>query len=259
MVGALHAAGLQPGDRVSVQTEKSPELLILYQACLAGGFVFHPINTAYREGDLSQSVRRRRAGPCGDGVRSRRAGGRARARGRRADPEDQPLGDDAVGEIQVKGPNVCRGYWRNPEKTAEAFTADGWFRTGDLGRWQDGRLEVLGRADDVIITGGVNVAPMPVERILAEQSGVREACVIGVADAEWGQAVVAAVVPDDPAAPPAADALRAAVRELTSAAATPKRIVYLDELPLRGPGKPDRRALAVLLAQSQGDNPRARR
>ncbi|MEB3370330.1 o-succinylbenzoate--CoA ligase [Saccharopolyspora mangrovi] len=151
--------------------------------------------------------------------------------------------DGEPGPIRLTGPMLARGYRNQPG--AEAF-AGGWFRTGDLGRFTDGRLEVLGRADDVITTGGEKVAPLPVERVLTEQPGVREACVLGVEDPEWGQAVVAAVVPD-PAANLDANALRDAVRERLGAAATPKRIALLDELPLRGPGKPDRRALAEQL------------
>lgn len=152
--------------------------------------------------------------------------------------------DGETGPIRLAGPMLARGYRHQP--AAVAFT-DGWFRTGDLGRWRGDRLEVLGRTDDMIITGGVNVAPLAVERVLTEQDGVREACVLGVPDQEWGQAVVAAVVPADPADPPAPHALRTAVRERLGAAATPKRVAFLAELPLRGPGKPDRRALAARL------------
>lgn len=151
---------------------------------------------------------------------------------------------DEAGVISLTGPMLARGYRR----VAGGF-ADGWFRTGDLGRWVDGRLEVLGRADDVIVTGGVNIAPQAVERILAEQGGVREACVVGVDDPEWGQAVVAAVVPATDPAPDAED-LRAAVRRCAGAAATPKRVVFLPELPLRGPGKPDRRALRTAVTDA---------
>ncbi|KAA5833343.1 o-succinylbenzoate--CoA ligase [Saccharopolyspora hirsuta] len=151
--------------------------------------------------------------------------------------------DGETGPVLLSGPMLARGYRHRPD--AAAFTG-GWFRTGDLGRWQDGRLEVLGRADDMIITGGVNVAPLPVERVLTEQPGVREACVLGVPDPEWGQAVVAAVVPTDRDRPPAEPELRAAVRARLNAAAAPKRFAFLPELPLRGPGKPDRRALAAL-------------
>ncbi|PKW12991.1 o-succinylbenzoate--CoA ligase [Saccharopolyspora spinosa] len=152
--------------------------------------------------------------------------------------------DGETGPIRLAGPMLARGYRHQPD--AVAFT-DGWFRTGDLGRWQGDRLEVLGRTDDMIITGGVNVAPLAVERVLTEQDGVREACVLGVPDQEWGQAVIAAVVPADLADPPAPDTLRTAVRERLGAAATPKRVAFLAELPLRGPGKPDRRALAAQL------------
>jgi o-succinylbenzoate---CoA ligase len=151
--------------------------------------------------------------------------------------------DGELGPIRLAGPMLARGYRNQPD--AAAF-AGGWFRTGDLGRFADGELEVLGRADDMIITGGEKVAPLPVERVLAEQPGVHEVCVLGVPDPEWGQAVVAAVVAD-PAARPDEEALRAAVRERLGAVATPKRVALVDELPLRGPGKPDRRALAEQL------------
>ncbi|GAB3676209.1 o-succinylbenzoate--CoA ligase [Saccharopolyspora tripterygii] len=151
--------------------------------------------------------------------------------------------DGELGPIRLAGPMLARGYRNQPE--APAF-AGGWFRTGDLGRFADNRLEVLGRADDVIITGGEKVAPLPVERVLTEQPGVHEACVLGLPDPEWGQAVVAAVVAD-PTARPDEDALREAVRGRLGAAAAPKRIALVDELPLRGPGKPDRRALAEQL------------
>jgi O-succinylbenzoic acid--CoA ligase len=147
--------------------------------------------------------------------------------------------------IHLAGPQLAKGY--RPAREFPSPFVDGWFRTGDLGQWQDGRLRIIGRADDIIITGGVNVAPAAVERVLVEHSGVREACVLGIHDPEWGQAVVAAVVPTEPASPPAVDALRAEVREQVNAAAAPKRVVFLPELPLRGPGKTDRKALLSLL------------
>ncbi|MEU4802241.1 o-succinylbenzoate--CoA ligase [Actinosynnema sp. NPDC023587] len=140
--------------------------------------------------------------------------------------------------IELAGPVLALGY-QHGERFGE------WFRTGDLGRFaDDGRLEVVGRADDVIITGGENVSPAEVERVLAARPGVREVCVVGVPDPEWGQAVVAAVVPDDPASPPDPDALGAAVRDALGRAATPRRVVFRSELPVRGPGKVDRRSVA---------------
>ncbi|WP_238412489.1 o-succinylbenzoate--CoA ligase [Saccharothrix deserti] len=140
--------------------------------------------------------------------------------------------------IEIGGPVLALGY-QGGERFGE------WFRTGDLGRIRsDGTLEVLGRADDVIISGGENIAPTQVERALVAQTGVREACVVGLADPEWGQVVAAAVVPADPGAPPDVDELCAAVGEAVGRFAMPKRVVFVSELPQRGPGKVDRRAVA---------------
>ncbi|MCK2236758.1 MULTISPECIES: o-succinylbenzoate--CoA ligase [unclassified Crossiella] len=151
--------------------------------------------------------------------------------------------------VELGGPMLARGYRLAPEATAAVF-AEGWFRTGDLGRFAaDGRLEILGRADDVIITGGEKVPPALVERALTDCPGVREACVVGVPDPEWGQAVAAVVVPAEWTAPPAAEQLREAVRDVAGRACAPRRVLFLPELPLRGPGKVDRRAVAELLAQ----------
>ncbi|MFE9744726.1 o-succinylbenzoate--CoA ligase [Saccharothrix saharensis] len=142
------------------------------------------------------------------------------------------------GRIEIGGPVLALGY-----QGGEPFGE--WFRTGDLGRVRsDGTVEVLGRADDVIISGGENIAPTAVERVLTAQPGVREACVVGLADPEWGQVVAAAVVPEDPGDPPDAHGLCAAVGEVVGRFAMPKRVVFVAELPLRGPGKVDRKAVA---------------
>jgi O-succinylbenzoic acid--CoA ligase len=152
-----------------------------------------------------------------------------------------------AGRIEFAGPVLATGYRGRPDLTEAAFTG-GWFRTGDSGRFDEhGRLEVLGRTDDLINTGGVKIAPTLVERTLLAQPGVAEACVFGLPDEHWGQAVVAAIVPTDPAAPPDQDALRAAVRGAIGRAAVPKQVRYLDRLPLRGPGKIDKAALRDLL------------
>lgn len=160
-------------------------------------------------------------------------------------PRPAGAGTPARGEgrIHVGGPTLATGYLGRPDDTAAAF-ACGRFRTGDLGRWVDGRLEVLGRADDVIVTGGENVAPAAVERALAAQPGVRAACVVGVPDPEWGQVVAAAVVRDPSA--PGHDRLRHAVRDVLGRAAAPRLLLDLPELPLRGIGKPDRAAVTRL-------------
>ncbi|MEV6242902.1 o-succinylbenzoate--CoA ligase [Lentzea sp. NPDC051838] len=137
--------------------------------------------------------------------------------------------------IEISGPVLALGYRGSAEPFGE------WFRTGDLGRLRDGRLEVLGRADDVIVTGGEKVPPILVERALATVEGVLEACVVGVPDDEWGQVVAADVVVrgDEPSV----DSLKAAVLEAVGRAAVPKLVRFVHELPLRGPGKVDRTAV----------------
>lgn len=137
------------------------------------------------------------------------------------------------GRIRIGGPTVALGY-------AGEAPFDGWFSTSDLGEFRDGRLRVLGRADEVINTGGEKVAPAAVEAVLLAQPGVREVCVVGLPHPEWGQQVAAAVVG---ALPP--DAL-AAVRAALGPPAVPRRVTTVDTLPRRGPGKVDRAAVAAL-------------
>ncbi len=155
---------------------------------------------------------------------------------------------DGAGNIELAGPMLATGYLDAPEETAAAFR-DGWFRTSDLGRLDArGRLQVLDRADDVVITGGLNVAPADVEAVLTGLPGVAAACVVGLPDPEWGERVTAAVVAADPGRPPDPAALRAAARRLLTGAQAPKEIVLFDALPLRGVGKPDRSAVRAMLA-----------
>lgn len=155
-----------------------------------------------------------------------------------------------AGRVELAGPVLATGYRGRVRETGAAFR-DGWFRTGDSGRIDEhGRLEVLGRTDDLINTGGVKVAPALVERALLAQAGVAEACVLGLPDEHWGQAVVAVIVPSDPDRLPDLDALRAAVRDGVGRAAVPKQVRYLEKLPLRGPGKIDKAALRQLLGQT---------
>ncbi|MDQ4030872.1 MAG: o-succinylbenzoate--CoA ligase [Actinomycetota bacterium] len=153
-----------------------------------------------------------------------------------------------TGRVELAGPMLATGYLDAPEDTAAAFR-DGWFRTADLGRLDgQGRLQVLGRADDVVVTGGLNVAPADVEAVLTGMPGVAAACVVGLPDPKWGERVTAVVVPVDPGRPPDPGALRAAARRLLTGAQTPKEIVLFDALPLRGVGKPDRNAVRAMLA-----------
>ncbi|WP_431838750.1 o-succinylbenzoate--CoA ligase [Cellulomonas sp. Y8] len=164
------------------------------------------------------------------------------------DPDD--------GRVRIAGPVLAAGYRGRPDLDAELFEVrDGtrWLRTSDLGRWgDDGRLEVLGRADDVLVTGGVKVPPAAVERVLAGLPGVGEVLVVGVPDPEWGQALVAVVVPAAGAPAPALADLREAAAAALGGPAAPRHLVTVGALPLRGPGKPDRRGAADLAARALG-------
>jgi O-succinylbenzoic acid--CoA ligase len=157
------------------------------------------------------------------------------------------VADGNSGSIELAGPMLASGYLDAPEQTSVAFR-DGWFQTSDLGRLdgQD-RLQVLGRADDVIITGGLNVAPAEVEAVLTGLPGVAAACVVGLPDPDWGERVTAVVIPADLQRPPEPGALRVAACRLLTGAQVPKEIILFDALPLRGIGKPDRRALRSML------------
>jgi malonyl-CoA/methylmalonyl-CoA synthetase len=148
-------------------------------------------------------------------------------------------GGEETGVVEITGPSVTRGYWRNAEKTAQAFTADGFFITGDIGRLDpDGRLWLSGRANDLIISGGLNVYPKEVELVLDELPGVGESAVIGVAHADFGEAVVAVIAGRGDEA----EIIRAA-RERLAAFKTPKRVVFVDDLPRNAMGKVEKAAL----------------
>lgn len=154
------------------------------------------------------------------------------------DPETEtPLPDNQVGEVQVRGANVFKGYWRQPEKTIAAFTADGWLRTGDLGmREPDGYFTLKGRSKDLIISGGYNVHPPEVELALADHPAVETSAVIGCPDAEWGERVVALVVLRAGAVASETEMI-AFCRQRLAAYKTPKRIVFVDVLPRNAMGK----------------------
>jgi o-succinylbenzoate---CoA ligase len=152
--------------------------------------------------------------------------------------------------VEIAGPTLFTGYLGRPELTASVL-ADGWFRTADLGCWlPGGRLGIRGRADDVINTGGEKVVPGEVEAVLGTAPGVADVVVVGLPDAEWGEAVTAVVIPANPANPPDLAALRSNVRAVLSAYAAPRRVVVVSQFPLLPSGKPDRVA-ARKLAEHQ--------
>ncbi|HEX9258496.1 MAG TPA: AMP-binding protein, partial [Acidimicrobiales bacterium] len=143
----------------------------------------------------------------------------------------------AVGDVQVRGPNVLRGYWRQPDRTAADFTPDGWFRTGDVGVFDDdGYLTLVGRSKDLVITGGYNVYPKEIELLLDEVPGVVESAVIGVPHPEFGEGVTAVVVVE-PGRTIDTVALIAALREHLAAYKAPKAVITVDELPRNAMGK----------------------
>jgi O-succinylbenzoic acid--CoA ligase len=179
--------------------------------------------------------------------------------------------DGAEGRVLLGGPVLARGYLfprdhapgRRPARADDAGTAGTgpvpafstdasgrrWFRTDDAGILRDGKLQILGRLDSIIITGGINVAPGPIEVALQRLPGVAEAVVVGLPDPEWGHRVAAALVLVPGARPPTLAAARAQVSAEVSAQAAPRQLTILDALPLRGPGKPDRTAIEKALTE----------
>jgi acyl-CoA synthetase (AMP-forming)/AMP-acid ligase II len=152
-----------------------------------------------------------------------------------------------VGRIAVRSAGIMQGYWRDPERTAEVLSADGWLRSTDLGKLDDdGNLVMAGRMTDMYIRGGYNIYPIEVERVLAELPGVAAAAVIGFPAPAIGEIGVAFVVPSDPAAPPTLDDLRDHVRGELADYKAPDRLVLLEALPLTPMMKIDKAALRAL-------------
>jgi len=161
-------------------------------------------------------------------------------------------GDDVkkseVGEVWIRGEHVFQGYWQMPEKTAEAFV-DGWFRTGDLG-YQDpddgDRLYLVGRAKELIITGGFNVYPKEIENVLEAHDTVKESAVIGLPDRDFGEKVVAAIAlkPETDVTP---EALIEHCKTRLASYKCPKQIFFVDQLPRNAMGKLQKNIIAQQL------------
>ncbi|MFD0914866.1 malonyl-CoA synthase [Pseudahrensia aquimaris] len=160
-----------------------------------------------------------------------------------ADPDTgQELPQGEVGVIEVKGPNVFSGYWNMPEKTAEEFRKDGFFITGDLGKIdKENYVHIVGRAKDLIISGGYNIYPKEIELLLDDQPGVLESAVIGVAHPDFGEGVVAVIVPSDPDFDPAKtlETIKSQIARFKQ----PKHIEVLKELPRNTMGKVQKNVL----------------
>ena len=154
------------------------------------------------------------------------------------DPETgKTLPDGEIGQIEVRGPNVFKGYWQMPEKTAAELRDDGFFITGDLGRIDtDGYVHIVGRNKDLIISGGYNIYPKEIELVLDDQPGVLESAVIGVPHPDFGETVLGVIVPEKGAAPDT-EAMMQAVQQALARFKHPRALVMLDDLPRNTMGK----------------------
>ena len=159
-----------------------------------------------------------------------------------------PLAAGEIGEIEVRGPHVFVGYWQRPDATAEAFSCDGWFKTGDLG-WcsSDGYYTITGRARELIISGGYNIYPREVEDVLETHPAIAEVAVLGLPDSEMGEQVVAVVVPRQGHAPTAHE-LIVFCREQLASYKKPRRVVFVDTLPRNALGKIQKHLLVAQLS-----------
>ena len=159
------------------------------------------------------------------------------------DGAGDPLPSGQIGMVEVRGPNVSQGYWQMPEKTKEELRENGFFITGDLGQFdEDGYLTIVGRGKDLVISGGFNVYPKEVEMALDAQPGVLESAVIGVPHPDFGEAVVAVVVPQAGAALDAGS-LGAALGDQLARFKQPKHIAIRADLPRNTMGKVQKNVL----------------
>jgi malonyl-CoA/methylmalonyl-CoA synthetase len=162
-----------------------------------------------------------------------------------------PCGVNEIGAIEVRGPNIFKGYWRMPEKTAEEFTKDGWFKTGDVGRWggdtsagkvPDHYLCIVGRNKDLIISGGYNVYPKEIESFIDDMDGVEESAVIGIPHKDFGEAVMAVVVPK-PGAKLNSQSMIDSLKSKIANFKVPKRVEIVNDLPRNAMGKVQKNVL----------------
>jgi len=172
------------------------------------------------------------------------------------DPDGRDLPAGTAGELLIRGECLFSGYWRDPEGTAAAFTEDGWYRTGDIGRLTaDGYLYILDRAKDMIISGGENIYPAEVEAVLARHPAVAEVAVLGRPDPTWGEAVHAVIIPVAPAPGQAgavsADEIVSWCRDNLAHFKCPRSVEFVDSLPRTTTGKVLKRELREQLSQAR--------
>ena len=159
----------------------------------------------------------------------------------------RPDGSGA-GEVEVSSPYLLTEYYKDPVVTKEAL-GDGWLKTGDLARLENGYLFLVDRAKDMIITGGMNVYSTEVEGVLREHHGVREAAVVGIPDPDWGEAVTAVVIASDGSIP---EEIRQFAKARLSAYKVPKSVHIITEMPLTQYGKIDKRRVRAMMVEEMG-------
>ncbi len=163
-----------------------------------------------------------------------------------ADEDGNEVADGEIGILEIKGPNVFKGYWKMPEKTAAEFREDGYFITGDMTRkGEDGYYRIVGRSKDLIISGGYNVYPKEIESYLDEMPGVLESAVVGMPHPDFGEAVVACIVPDGSTEVTEASVI-AYVKDNLANFKVPKKVFLLEELPRNTMGKVQKNELRKL-------------
>lgn len=156
---------------------------------------------------------------------------------RPSESQGKEVPEDQVGKLCLRGPHVCKGYWNNPTATAAALDRDGWFHTGDMARCdEEGFFYIVGRSKDMFISGGVNVYPAEIEAELLRSPAVRDAAVIGVPDAKWGEVGVAFVVPAGSSIP-RADELTKFLADKLARYKLPREFIFVDALPRTAYGK----------------------
>ena len=166
------------------------------------------------------------------------------------DEAGNPCAPGDIGDLQVKGDNVLPGYWQMPEKNKEEFTADGYFKTGDVGKIEaDGFVTIVGRSKDLVISGGYNVYPKEIELLLDEIAGVAESAVIGLPHPDFGEAV-AAVIVKKPTATLAESDVMAAIKGKLAVFKLPKRVFLVEDLPRNAMGKVQKNELRKRFADT---------
>ncbi len=171
---------------------------------------------------------------------------------RLTDEADRPVPPGTAGQIQVRGPTVFRCYWERPQATAEAFTDDGWFRTGDQAVLVEGAYRILGRSSvDILKSGGEKISALEIEDVLRTHAGVQDCAVVGVPDPEWGDRVCAAVVPH-PASSLSPSELRAFAKELLAPYKVPKDFAVVEDLPRNAMGKVTKPAVREIFQAEPG-------